>query len=166
MLSSLSRARVAVFAASSLLLFTAGASRAMAAKTLILSCTEVAGSSWSPNQGGAHMLTAPFTTPHSVVIDLDTKKVFLDTLDTGNLEAPNNPALGDVVLTVMNPLFITVTNAPSLDKPHADAVTRFTFTINRRTGVLTEVDEVLLRDNTVNSATESIRVCGTDKPKF
>lgn len=155
---------VVLFCAICLWLFTTGAVRAKTPDVLSLTCTDVAESSWSSNQSGNHLLTTPFDQQHFILIDLSKRKVFLDKFPPA--ETPNNPALGDVVLTGIGPTQIVVSNAASFLKPHADGVMRFTFTIDRLTGLFKETDETLDANNKVGITSQVIRLCGTDQARF
>lgn len=159
--------RVVVALGSFFWLFTDGGARSIAkqADVLNLYCTDVAESVWFASKPGNHVWVVPAAATHSITIDLGTSKVFLNPTPN-NPEPPNNPALGDVVLTKLDPLWIVASNATSFTKPHADDVRRFTFTIDRRTGLYRESGEILKADNTVTGGDDIIRLCGVTAPKF
>lgn len=134
---------------------------------LTLYCTDISQSSWVASETGNHTLIVPSDQPYFIHMNFNTKKAFIASPgDPKNPEAPNNPALGDVVVSKKELTQIKVSNALSLEKAHADAVTRLTITIDRRTGILVERAETLLSDNSVTGGMETVRICGTSQPKF
>jgi hypothetical protein len=134
---------------------------------LTLYCTDISQSTWVASEIGNHTLIVPSDQPYFIHMNFNTKKAFIASPgDPKKPEAPNNPALGDVVVSKKELTQIKVSNALSLEKTHADAVTRLTITIDRRTGILVERAETLLSDNSVTGGTETVRICGTSQPKF
>jgi hypothetical protein len=150
-----------------LLLLLSCLSISQAQDKLTLYCTDISQSTWVASASGNHMLIVPSDQSYFIHMNFKTKKAFIGSPgDPNNPEAPNNPALGDVLVTQNDSAQIQVSNASSFAKPHADAVGRFTITINRRTGVLVERTETLMADNTVTGGTATVRICGTSGSKF
>jgi len=136
---------------------------------LTLYCTDISGSTWVTDAPGNHTLIVPSDKPYFIHMNFKTKKAFITRsfdFDPKHPESPNSPDLGDVVVTKTESTKIQLSNASSLEKPHADGVDRLKISIDRRTGVLVETKETLKANNSIQAGSESIRVCGTAEPKF